>query len=157
MPVVMRRLLVSAAIAAVLCVLLIASLATLTAGLRLPSGHSFTPLETQLPQCADRNPIIVRDLSDQPRSTCDPTGVELILPDGHRMKVEPPLVSHAESSGAAGLNGPTYSTINFGIYGVCVAKRSADNKRSWWWGRHEAIKFCQEDGKDAPTNHDSGR
>jgi hypothetical protein len=128
------------------------------AGLHLPSGGSFSTAEIDLPPCTDKGAIMVIDLAEQPRSTCDPTGNELILPDGHRMKVVSPLVTHAESSGgfdsAGSFEGATYSTVNLGIYGVCVAKRSADNTRSWWWGRAEAVEFCQEYGKDAPTNHD---
>lgn len=152
MSVVVRRLLISAAIAVVLAGLLAVGLAMIVAGanLQLPSRYSFSPAEIDLPKCADRTPIIVDDLANKPRSECDPTGIELILPDGHHMRVEPPLHSHAESSGVAG---PTYSTVNYGIYGVCVAKRAGDNTRSWWYGRAEAVKFCQEYGKDAPTNH----
>ena len=150
-----RRLLISCAVAVVLAGLFAVGLAMLVDGanLHLPSGHAFSPAEITLPPCVDRNPVMVSDLADQPRATCDPTGIELIFPDGHRTKVEAPLDSHSESSGGNGVYGPTYSTLNFGIYGVCAAKRSGDNTKSWWWGRAEAIKFCREDGKDAPTNY----
>jgi hypothetical protein len=70
------------------------------------------------------------------------------------MAVGPPLGNYSESTWANGVDGPTYSVINFGIYGVCVAERSGDNTKSWWWGRAEAIKFWQTDGTDAPTNQD---
>lgn len=155
MSVLVQRLLTSFVIAVVLAGLFTLGLVMIGVGanLHLPSGHSFSPAETTLPRCADRDPIAVSDLADQPRATCDPAGIELIFPDGHRMTVGPPLDLPSESSSANGVDGPTYSTVNFGIYGVCAAKRAGDNTRSWWWGRAEAIKFCQQDGGDAPTVH----
>lgn len=148
-----RRLLWFAGITVVLAGLLLAGLAMIGIPASFRStGYSFTSAEIDLPKCVDRSPIIVSELADQPRSTCDPTGVELVLPDGHRMMVQPPLSAYAESSGSNGDLGPTYSTVNFGIYGVCVAERSGDNRTSRWWGTAEAIRFCQEYGTDAPTN-----
>jgi hypothetical protein len=162
MSVVMRRLLASVAVGLVLAGLLTVGLAMMgpppslkvLAGLILPRGHAFKPAEIDLPPCVDRSPIVVSTLADQPRSTCDPTGIELVLPDGHRMTVGPPLATHAEETFGNAFDGPTYSTVSFGIYGVCVAERSGDNTKSWWWGRAEAIKFCQEGDTDAPTIHD---
>jgi hypothetical protein len=150
-----RRLLISFAVAVVLAGLFAVGLAMIGDGanVHVPSGHPFSPAEVTLPRCVDRDPIMVSDLADRPRATCDPTGIDLVFPDGYHMKIEPPLDSRSESSWANGVYGPTYSTLNVGIYGVCAAKRVGDNSKSWWWGRAEAVTFCQEGGKDAPTDH----
>lgn len=163
MTVVRKRLLISGVVALILAGMLAVGLTlmgpppslTFLAGLIVPRGHAFRPAETDLPPCVDRTPLLATALADQPRATCDPTGLDVVFPDGHRMTIGPPLGNQSESTfSAKSGEGPTYTNINFGIYGVCAAERSGDNKKSWWWGRTEAIRFCQEGGKDAPTNHD---
>lgn len=84
MSVMFRRLLLASRIGAALAAVFVLGLALMGSGpgLALRSPHAFTPAEITLPPCTDRTPIDVTELAGRPRSTCDPTGIQLILPDG---------------------------------------------------------------------------